>query len=116
MFTVLGIISLIAGVFVFIQASALVSLESLAGAFGSSTSNMGGMFSVVAILLIVGGALSIACKSGEKRGFVKACCWLWGIASLAGFANFSVGDMAIWAVVCGVLCTVYIFWLKRNPV
>jgi hypothetical protein len=115
MFTALGILSLVAGIMVFFQSSTMISLESLAAAFGATNNNLGGMFAIVAILLIVGGALSIASNSGEKRGFVKASAWLWGITAVIGFANFSSGDMKIWAVACGVLCAIYVGWMRNHP-
>lgn len=103
---------MLAGVFVFVQSSAIISLESVSKAINS---NIGGMFAIVAIILIVSGALSCANRAGEKRGFVKASATLYTVATVVALMNFSTGDMKIWAFACGILAIVYFVWLKRNP-
>ena len=115
MFTVVGILSIIAGVFVFMQSTAIVSLETMANAINNSNNNIGGMFAIVAVSLLIARALSCANKQGEKRGFVKASATLYTVSILAALTNFSVGDMKIWAFACGIAAVVYFTWLRRNP-
>ncbi|NLE20248.1 MAG: hypothetical protein GX623_05455 [Clostridiales bacterium] len=65
MFTAFGILSILAGIFVFFQGSMLSALSNLADS--SSRSPVAGSFMVVAILLIIAGAFSIGSSGGAKK-------------------------------------------------
>ncbi len=113
MFVALGILSILVGIFVFRQGSALSVLSTIASSNSGMT--VSGAFIIVAICLIIGGAFSCACKSGEKRGVLKVAIVAYILASLMGFA-FNYGDLKIWSVVCLVLAVIYIIWLVRHKV
>lgn len=112
MFIVFGILSILAGCFVFSQATRLSALSNLVASIPSS---MVGSFSIVAICLIVSGALLIASKSGYKRGFVKGSVYSYGVASLAAVVNFNYGDLRIWTFVCAIAAVIGFIWLRKNP-
>lgn len=108
MFIVFGILSILAGIFVFRQGTLLSVLSSAAQS--ESGLAFSGAFLIVAICLILSGAVSCACKNGEKRGFVKAAIFFYAAASFFGFV-FRVGDLKIWAVVCLIVAVIYLFIL-----
>lgn len=115
MFIALGILSIIAGIFVYRQSTALSAIESVGRAFGGATTNYGPVFLVVAALLLAAGICSLCSSSGEKRGLVKATCALYIVGAVIALLNFAAGDMKLWAVVCTCMSIVYAVWLKRNP-
>lgn len=110
MFIAIGILSILAGCFVFSQASSMIRLAQFAG----SISDMGTWFGIVAICLILGGAFSVASENGSKRGFLQACVWVYGGAFMVSISHFSYGDLSIWTVVCAVLVIVFSVWLVRH--
>lgn len=65
MFTVVGILSILAGCFVFNQAYSLIRVATL---LNRSTS-IGIMFALVALGLILSGAFTVASKDGSKHSF-----------------------------------------------
>lgn len=111
MFITVGILSILAGIFVFRQASILSVLSGIV----KSELAVAGAFSIVALVLIISGALGIACKNGEKRGMVIACILLYLLGTLAAITNYNAGDMKIWTYVCGVVAFLYFAWLVGNP-
>lgn len=111
MFTALGILSILAGIFVFRQGSAMSVLSTIASSDSGMT--ISGAFIIVAVCLVIGGAFSCACKSGEKRGVLKVAIVAYIIAALIGFA-FNFGDLKVWSVVCLVIGAIYIIWLVRH--
>lgn len=112
MFIVFGIIAILAGVFVFQQGSAISTLLSFAGANAS----VGGSFTIVAICLIVSGALLIASKNGEKVKFIKGSGWCHGIAFVAAVINYGVGDLVLWTWVNLAICIAIFVWLRRRRI
>ena len=111
MFIAIGILSILVGIFVFRQGSALSLLSGIAQS--SSGSTISGAFLIVAICMILAGAFSCACKSGEKRGLVKVSIAAYLCGALFGFI-FNVGDLKIWSIVCLALGVIYIVWLSRH--
>lgn len=111
MFMVLGILSILAGIFVFRQGSALSILSGFAGS--QEASAISGAFLIVAICMVLAGIFACACKSGEKRGFVKTSAVVYFLGAFFGFV-FNTGDLKIWAIVCLALGILYIAWLTRH--
>ena len=111
MFTAFGILSILAGIFVFFQGSMLSALSNLADS--SSRSPVAGSFMVVAILLIIAGAFSIGSSGGAKKGSVKTAAVMYLIAFLVAFNNrASAGDMMVWTFICAMMTFVYVLWLS----
>lgn len=110
MFIVFGILSILAGCFVFNQAYSMIRLVQFAGA----TSDIGTWFAVVSICLILGGALSVASMNGEKRRFLRASIWIYGGAFLAALTHINYVDMMIWTIVCAAMVIIYNVWLSQH--
>lgn len=110
MFIVIGILSILAGCFVFNQAFLLIRLAQFAG----SSTTIGGMFAIVSLCLIIAGAFAIASQGGQKRGFLQVGLWCYGGAFLASVSHFNYGDFGIWAVLSALMVIVLSVWLSTH--
>lgn len=110
MFIVIGILSILAGCFVFNQAFLLIRLAQFAG----SITTIGGSFAIVALGLILSGAFEIASQGGQKRGFLHVGMWCYGCAFLAAITHFNYGDFAIWAVLSAFMVIFLSVWLGTH--
>jgi hypothetical protein len=110
MFIVIGILSILAGCFVFNQAFVMIRLASFAG----TISDMGTWFGIVAFCLILAGAFSIASMNGSKHSFLQACVWIYGGAFIASITHFQYGDLALWTVACAGMVILISVWLARH--
>lgn len=111
MFIVIGILSILAGVFAFNQGSMLSALSNLARSEQGSV--VSGGFLITAILMVLGGVFCCACAGGKKRGLVKASIVAYVLGFLAGLTAF-VGDMQIYAVACAAVALILIIWIIRH--
>lgn len=95
---------LVAGI-ISIVLSAFVIFQSCAAGMANAMENNGGVSGtagmLVAILLMVGGIVSIATRNGHAKGGNIALVVVFGLAALIGFAlhgNYS--DLVVWACWC----------------
>lgn len=108
-----GILSIILFVF--------VSFQSCAAGLGNTLADNGEVSGsagfIVAIMLLAGGIVSIATRSGSKGGNI-ALIVLYGIGALLGFTMAgSYGDLNIWAgwcLICAVLAIIALVKTKKN--
>ena len=92
---VIGILSIVLAVFVFMQ-SAVAGLGNALAENGEAGGS-GGV--LVAIALLVAGIIAIATRKGGKGGYVAAGFYIFG--ALVGFATAgSYADLNIWAFLC----------------
>ena len=107
-----GILSIVLSIFVLFQSCA-AGLSNTIEANGEAGGSAGVM---VAIMLLVGGIVSIATRKGGKGGNI-ALIILFGIGALLGFTMAgSYSDLIIWAVwclICAVLAIVGIIKAKK---
>lgn len=103
-----GIISIVLSVFVLMQ-SGLAGLSNTLSENGEVGGSAG---LLVAVLLLVGGIVSIVVRKGGKAGSI-ALFVLFGLGALMGFAGAgSYKDLNIWAgwcLICAVLGLIGIF-------
>lgn len=111
MFVAIGILSILAGLFVFKQGTALTILSGLAQSKAATT--VSGAFLLVAICMVIAGVFSCCSKNGERRGMIITAAIMYLLASLFGFA-YRTGDMKVWSIVCLILGIIYIFAKKSN--
>lgn len=111
MFIAFGILSILAGILAFRQGTALGMLAKFAQSSQGST--VAGGFSAVAIAMIVAGILCCACKSGEKRGMVKAAVVAYILGGIFALA-VSIGDTVIYGVGCAIIAVILIIWLRNH--
>lgn len=108
-----GILSIILFVF--------VSFQSCAAGLGNTLAENGEVSGsagfIVAIMLLAGGVVSIATRSGSKGGNI-ALIVLYGIGALLGFTMAgSYADLNIWAgwcLICAVLAIIALVKAKKN--
>ena len=109
-----GILSIVLSVFVLFQAS-IAGLSNALEENGES-GGTGGLF--LAILMLVGGIVSIVVHNKTGKGPNIALIVLYGLAALMGFALAgSYADLRIWAgwcLICAVLALVSLF-IKQKP-
>ena len=109
-----GILSIVLSVFVLFQAS-IAGLSNTLEENGES-GGTGGLF--LAILMLVGGIVSIVVHNKTGKGPNIALMVLYGLAALMGFALAgSYADLRIWAgwcLICAVLALVSLF-IKQKP-
>ena len=110
MFIVIGILSILAGCFVFNQAFLLIRLAQFAG----SSTTIGSLFAIIALALILSGAFEIASQGGQKRGFLQVAMWCYGGAFLAAVSHFNYGDFSIWAILSALMVIVLSVWLGTH--
>lgn len=110
MFIVFGILSILAGAYIFQQGDTLSRLSSLS----DYSANLPGIFLIVGLSLIVAGSMSIASHDGERRKFIIGSAISYGISFVASTVEFSTGDMAIWSVLSIITMIIYIIWLVRH--
>ncbi len=100
-----GILSIVLSVFVVLQSGAAGMVNAMEG--NGEVSGTAGI--LVAVMLLVGGIVSIASRKGGKGGNI-AVLILYGLGSLVGFTmagNYS--DLRIWAgwcLICALLAVV----------
>lgn len=111
MFVGVGVVSILAGLFVFNQANMLLKLSMLTG----SNYGMTGSFLFIAFAFIFSGAMMIASKSGSKRGFLTAATLPYVVVFLIAFTHYHFGDMSIWTFVSVGLVMWIIVWRIRHP-
>lgn len=108
-----GILSIVLSVFVVFQSMAAGLSNALEenGEVGGSA----GLF--VAIMLLVGGIVSIVVRKGGKGGSI-ALIILFGLGALLGFSGAgSYKDLTIWAgwcAICAVLAVLSLFSKKKQ--
>ncbi len=99
---VAGILSIVLSIFVLFQSCAAGMGNTLQG--NGEVSGSAGL--IVAIMLLVGGIVSIATRGSGKGGNI-ALIILYGIGALLGFTLAgSYSDLKIWAVWC-LICVVF---------
>lgn len=92
-----GILSIVLFAFVSLQSCAAGVANSLEG--NGEVSGSAGI--IVAILMLVGGIVSICTRNSSKKGGNIALIVLFGLAALMGFSNYgSFSDLAIWSGWC----------------
>lgn len=107
-----GILSIVLSVFVVLQSGAAGMVNAMEG--NGEVSGTAGI--LVAVMLLVGGIVSIASRKGGKGGNI-AVLILYGLGSLVGFTmagNYS--DLRIWAgwcLICALLAVVAL--VKGKP-
>lgn len=100
-----GILSIVLSVFVVLQSGAAGMVNAIEG--NGEVSGTAGI--LVAVMLLVGGIVSIASRKGGKGGNI-AVLILYGLGTLVGFTmagNYS--DLRIWAgwcLICALLAVV----------
>lgn len=108
-----GILSIVLCLFVFFQSCAV----GLGNALQENGELSGSAGLLVAILMLAGGIVSIATRSGGKGGNI-ALIVLFGIACLLGFTMAgSYSDLVIWAawcLICAILAVVSLVRGNRN--
>jgi len=108
-----GILSIVLSVFVFLQSG----LAGLANTLQENGEVGGSAGVIVAILLLAGGIVSIATRSGGK-GSCIALLLMFGLAALLGFGLAgSYGDLTIWAgwcLICAVVAFLGLFGKKKK--
>ena len=98
-----------------------VSFQSCAAGVGNTLADNGEVSGsagfIVAIMLLAGGIVSIATRSGSKGGNI-ALIVLYGIGALLGFTMAgSYADLNIWAgwcLICAVLAIIALVKAKKN--
>ncbi|MGC4018905.1 MAG: hypothetical protein QM793_06565 [Muricomes sp.] len=107
-----GILSIIMFVFVTFQSCA----AGVSNALAESGEVSGSAGVIVAIMLLVGGIVSIATRNGSKGGNI-ALVVLFGIGALSGFTMAgSYSDLKIWAgwsLICAILAVVSLIKGKK---
>lgn len=100
-----GILSIVLSVFVVLQSGAAGMVNAMEG--NGEVSGTAGI--LVAVMLLVGGIVSIASRKGGKGGNI-AVLILYGLGSLVGFTMAgSYSDLRIWAgwcLICALLAVV----------
>ena len=110
MFIVFGILSILAGCFVFNQAMTLLRLSQIV----QSQSEVSLTFLVVAICLILAGAFALASQNGIRHGFIRAASWVYGASFLTAIFNLAAGDIVLWLVVSASMVVFLSVWLSRH--
>jgi Ca2+/Na+ antiporter len=109
-----GILSCVLFAFVTFQSCAAGVVNTLED--NGEISGSAGIF--VAVLMLVGGIVSIATRKSCKKGGNIALIILFGLAALMGFANYgNYSDLAIWSGWClinAVLAVVAIITGKKK--
>ena len=100
-----GILSIVLSVFVVLQSGAAGMVNAMEG--NGEVSGTAGI--LVAVMLLVGGIVSIASRKGGKGGNI-AVLILYGLGTLVGFTMAgSYSDLRIWAgwcLICALLSVV----------
>lgn len=100
-----GILSIVLSVFVVLQSGAAGMVNAMEG--NGEVSGTAGI--LVAVMLLVGGIVSIASRKGGKGGNI-AVLILYGLGALVGFTMAgSYSDLRIWAgwcLICALLAVV----------
>ncbi|MFT3982914.1 MAG: hypothetical protein QM697_03325 [Lachnospiraceae bacterium] len=92
-----GILSIILFVVVSFQSCAAGIVNALEENSGTS----GSVGFMVAILMLVGGIVSIASRKSVKKGGNIALVILFGLAALMGFAGYgNYSDLVLWSIWC----------------
>ena len=92
-----GILSMILFVLVAFQSCA----AGVSNALEANGEVSGSAGIIVAILMLVGGIVSVVTRKSEKKGGNIALIILFGLAALIGFTNYgSYSDLAIWSGWC----------------
>lgn len=107
-----GILSIVLSLFVIFQSMAAGLSNALQenGEVGGSAGLM------VAIVLLVGGIVSIVTRKGGKGGAI-ALIILFGLGALMGFAAGSYKDLTIWSgwcAICAVFAVISLFSKKKE--
>ena len=107
-----GILSIVLSVFVLFQSG----IAGLGNAMAQNGEVSGSAGMIVAILLLVGGIVSIVVRKGGKGGSI-ALFILFGLGALMGFSNAgSYGDLKIWSGwcrICAILGLLGVFGKKK---
>ncbi len=110
MFIVIGVLSILVGLFVFSQANTLLRLSMLTDAHY----DISGTFLLVSFAFIFAGAMMIASKDGQKTKLLSASLYSYIILFILAVINFQMGDMAIWTFVSGGMIAFLIIWGIRH--
>ncbi len=108
---VFGVLSVLAGIFVFRQGTVLSVLSSITDS--NSASATSGAFLIVAICLIVAGICGCICKNGNNKGATVCAAVFYLLGAVFAFI-FKTGDLKLWAVVCAVMAAVYLFLQNKT--
>jgi len=110
-----GIISMVLFVFVTLQSCA----AGVANALEENDEVSGSAGLIVAVLMLVGGIVSVVTRKSTGKGGNIALIVLFGLAALIGFTNYgSYSDLAIWSGWClinAVLALVAMISKKNKP-
>lgn len=108
-----GIISMVLCAILMLQ-SCLVGVGDVIAMDGS---NGGAAGTIVALLMLCGGIVSVVVRKGGKGGNI-ALIALFGIAALIGFANADdfpdLSFWSIWCVACGALAIIALIRVKNR--
>lgn len=111
MFTVVGILSILAGCFLFLYSYIIVSLFR----FLNLLSEPGMTYMLVSFCLILGGAFSIASHDGQKRTFVVDSFLLFFGSFLISSLRIIYCDATLLIIISAVLFSAYLIWLFQHP-
>lgn len=110
-----GILSMVLFVFVTLQSCA----AGVANALEENDEVSGSAGLIVAVLMLVGGIVSVVTRKSTGKGGNIALIVLFGLAALIGFTNYgSYSDLAIWSGWClinAVLALVAMISKKNKP-
>jgi len=111
MFTIIGILSLLAGVYVFFQtgiihlgANVLGSVSPVAGAVANAFS---WPYLILSLALLTAGALSLASRNGENHGLIRTAAIAYAVGFVASLFKFGIGSTLIWCIACAALAVLY---------
>lgn len=108
-----GILSIVLFVFVTLQSCA----AGLANAMENNGESSGSYGFIVAVLMLVGGIVSISTRNVKSNGGNIALIVLFGLAAFIGFTGYgSYADLAVWAGWClinAALALIAIFTRKK---
>lgn len=107
MFIVFGILSILAGCFIFMQSAFMQFLANIA----ETSYSVIRVYVIIGLALILAGSTSIASHDGTKKWFVYSAVFFYIIAALPGIAYFSTGDISIWTISSSVMVVIYSLWL-----
>ena len=106
MFMIIGMLSILAGLFVYIQASALVKISLIS----SLAFDISGAFLLVSFAFIFAGAMMMACRDGQRGSLLTAAVIAYTISFIVAVFHFDTGDLGLWTVVSAGMVIFIAVW------